>query len=59
VASADFNTPAENINIVDKTGEALLDGIKEIGLEVNPEKAKYTSMLMSPCQKAGQNIACR
>jgi hypothetical protein len=46
LASADFNTPAENINIVDKTREALLDGIKEIGLEVNPEKAKY--MLMSP-----------
>jgi hypothetical protein len=32
--------------------EALLDAIKEIGLEVNPEKTKY--MLMSRIQKVGQ-----
>jgi hypothetical protein len=28
---------------------------KEVGLEVNPEKAKYTYMLLSRRQNAGQN----
>jgi hypothetical protein len=36
-----------------KTMEALLDASKEVGLEVNPEKTKYT--LMSHSQKIGQN----
>jgi hypothetical protein len=35
-----------------KNTKALLDGSKEVGLEVNPEKTKY--MLVSRCQKAGQ-----
>jgi hypothetical protein len=34
--------------------KALLDASKEVGLEVNPEKTKYRSMLVSRCQKAGQ-----
>jgi hypothetical protein len=34
--------------------KALLDASKEVGLEVKPEKTKYTRMLMSRCQEAGQ-----
>jgi hypothetical protein len=42
----------ENIDTIKKNTEALLDGSKEVGLEVNPEKTKY--MLMSCGQKTGQ-----
>jgi hypothetical protein len=42
----------ENIDIIQKNTEAMLDASKDVGLEVNPEKNKY--MLMSRCQKAGQ-----
>jgi hypothetical protein len=41
----------ENIDTIQKNTEALLDAGKEVGLEVNSEKAKYT--LMSR-KKAGQ-----
>jgi coproporphyrinogen III oxidase-like Fe-S oxidoreductase len=37
---------------IQKNTKALLDASKEVGLEVNPEKTKYT--LVSRCQKAGQ-----
>jgi hypothetical protein len=43
----------ENINIIKKNAEALLDASKEIGLELNSEKTKY--MLMSRHQTAGQS----
>jgi hypothetical protein len=49
----DFNLLSENINIIKKNAEALLDAIKEIGLEVNSEKTKY--MFMSRHQIAGQS----
>jgi hypothetical protein len=32
----------ENINTIQKNTKALLDANKEVGLEVNPEKTKYT-----------------
>jgi ABC-type siderophore export system fused ATPase/permease subunit len=47
-----INILEENTDTIQKNTEALLDGSKEVGLEVNPEKTKY--MLMSHCKKAGQ-----
>jgi hypothetical protein len=41
----------ENIDIIKKNTEALLDASKKLGLEVTPEKTKY--MLMSRSQEIG------
>jgi hypothetical protein len=53
VYADDFNLLGENIDIIKKNSEALLDASKEIGLEVNSEKTKY--MFMSHHQTAGQS----
>jgi hypothetical protein len=49
----DVNLLGENINIIKKNAETLLDVCKEIGLEVNSEKTKY--MFMSRHQTVGKS----
>jgi hypothetical protein len=53
VYADDVNLMGENINIIKKNAEVLLDANKGIGLEVNSEKTKYT--FMSRHQIAGQS----
>jgi hypothetical protein len=43
----------DNIDIIKKNIETLIDASKEVGLEVNTEKTKY--MLLSRHQNVGQN----
>jgi hypothetical protein len=43
----------ENINIMQKNREALLQASREVGLEVNTEKTKHTVLSHHP--NAGQN----
>jgi hypothetical protein len=53
VYADDVNLLGENINIIKKNAESLLDASKEIGLEINSEKTKY--MFMPRHQTAGQS----
>jgi hypothetical protein len=49
----DVNLLGDNIDIINKNTETLIDASKEVGLEVKVEKTKY--MLVSLDQNAGQN----
>jgi hypothetical protein len=53
VYADNVNLLGDNINIIKKNAEALLDASKEIGMKVNSEKTKY--MFMSRHQTAGQS----
>jgi hypothetical protein len=48
----DGNLLGDNIDIINKNAETLIDASKEVGMEVNVEKTKY--MLVSRDQNAGQ-----
>jgi hypothetical protein len=49
----DVNLLGDNIDTINKNTQTLIDASKELGLEVNVEKAKY--MLVSWDQNSGQN----
>jgi hypothetical protein len=49
----DADLQGDNLNIIRKNTEFLIDSSYDVGLEVNTEKAKY--MLMSQFQSFGQN----
>jgi hypothetical protein len=53
VYADDVNLLANNVDIIKKSSETLIDASKEVGLEVNTEKTKY--ILLSRHQNAGQN----
>jgi ABC-type siderophore export system fused ATPase/permease subunit len=50
---ADVNLLRDNTSTINKNIEPLIDGSKEVGLEVNTEKTKH--MLLSRHQNAGQS----
>jgi hypothetical protein len=50
----DVNLLGENISIIKKHTEALLDASKKVGLEVNADKTKYN--FMSCHQTTGQIV---
>jgi hypothetical protein len=43
------------VDTIQKNTETLIDASKEVGLEINVEKTKYTRMLLSRHQNASQN----
>jgi hypothetical protein len=51
--SDDVNLLGDNIDTIEKNTETLIEASKEVGLEINVEKTKYT--LPSRHQNAGQN----
>jgi hypothetical protein len=53
VYADDVSLLGDNINIIKKNTQTIIDSSKEVGLEVNTEKTKY--MLLSHHQNAGQN----
>jgi biotin operon repressor len=53
VYADDVNILGDNVGTIKKNTETLIDTIKEVGLEVNAEKTKYT--LLSRHQNAVQN----
>jgi hypothetical protein len=55
VYADDVNLLGENIHIIKKQN-TFTDATEEVSLEVNARNIKYTSMLLSHCQNAGQIV---
>jgi hypothetical protein len=55
VYADNVNLLRDNIDTIQKSAETLTDASKEVSLVVNTEKIKYTRMLLSRYQNAGQN----
>jgi hypothetical protein len=55
VYADDVNLLGDNIDTVKKTTQTLVDASKEVGLEVNTQKTKYTRMLVCRHMNAWQN----
>jgi hypothetical protein len=53
LAYADVNLLGDNIDIIEKNTETLIDASEEVGLEINVKKIKY--MLLSRHKNVGQN----
>jgi hypothetical protein len=53
VCADNVNLLGDNIDIIMKNKETLIEASKEVGLEINIEKTKY--MLVCHYQNAGQN----
>jgi retron-type reverse transcriptase len=51
----DVNLLGDNTDTIKKNIEAFIDASKEVGLEINVERTKYTRMLLSRQQNVGQN----
>jgi hypothetical protein len=49
----EVNLLEDNVDTIKKNTETLIDASKEVGLEINVEKAKY--MLLASHQNLGQN----
>jgi hypothetical protein len=47
------NLLGDNINIINKSTETIIDANKDVGIEIKKGKPKY--MLLSRHQNAGQN----
>jgi hypothetical protein len=52
----DVNLLGDNIDTIKKNMETLIDGSKEVGLEINVEKNKYSYILISRHQNVDQNL---
>jgi hypothetical protein len=51
--AVDLNLLGDNINAIKKNTETLIDASKEVGLEINIDKTKYT--MLSRHQNVGRN----
>jgi hypothetical protein len=60
LVSADHaNLLGDSVNIVDENSETLLEASRNIDLEINAEKTKYTIMSRHPNSGQNQNVRIR
>jgi hypothetical protein len=56
VCSEDVNLLGDSVNTKKESSETLLEASRDIGLEINAEKTKYTIMSRYPNSGQNQNI---